>query len=130
MPSLKRTLSLRDLIVYGLLFIGPLAPVGCLRRPRRPRQRRRRVGVCVRDHPDVPPHMVLLADVARGPARRLCVRLRQRRTEMQRQQLGLVGVSRHDRLCSSQNLRRHCSMPLSHMRREFTGTRNRSANSR
>ena len=28
MPSLKRTLSLRDLIVYGLLFIGPLAPVG------------------------------------------------------------------------------------------------------
>jgi len=26
--SLRRTLSLRDLIVYGLLFIGPLAPVG------------------------------------------------------------------------------------------------------
>jgi amino acid transporter len=27
-PALRRTLSLRDLIVYGLLFIGPLAPVG------------------------------------------------------------------------------------------------------
>lgn len=27
-PTLKRTLTLRDLIVYGLLFIGPLAPVG------------------------------------------------------------------------------------------------------
>lgn len=27
-PALKRSLSLRDLIVYGLLFIGPLAPVG------------------------------------------------------------------------------------------------------
>ncbi|MGH9383968.1 MAG: APC family permease [Vicinamibacterales bacterium] len=27
-PSLARTLSLRDLVVYGLLFIGPLAPVG------------------------------------------------------------------------------------------------------
>ena len=26
--TLRRTLSLRDLIVYGLLFIGPLAPVG------------------------------------------------------------------------------------------------------
>ncbi len=26
--SLRRSLSLRDLIVYGLLFIGPLAPVG------------------------------------------------------------------------------------------------------
>jgi amino acid transporter len=28
LSSLRRTLSLRDLIVYGLLFIGPLAPVG------------------------------------------------------------------------------------------------------
>jgi len=27
-PALKRSLSRRDLIVYGLLFIGPLAPVG------------------------------------------------------------------------------------------------------
>lgn len=27
-PALRRTLTLRDLIVYGLLFIGPLAPVG------------------------------------------------------------------------------------------------------
>ena len=27
-PALRRHLSLRDLIVYGLLFIGPLAPVG------------------------------------------------------------------------------------------------------
>ena len=27
-PALRRALSLRDLIVYGLLFIGPLAPVG------------------------------------------------------------------------------------------------------
>ena len=27
-PTLRRTLSLRDLVVYGLLFIGPLAPVG------------------------------------------------------------------------------------------------------
>jgi amino acid transporter len=27
-PSLTRSLSLRDLVVYGLLFIGPLAPVG------------------------------------------------------------------------------------------------------
>lgn len=27
-PSLRRHLSLRDLVVYGLLFIGPLAPVG------------------------------------------------------------------------------------------------------
>lgn len=27
-PGLRRSLSLRDLIVYGLLFIGPLAPVG------------------------------------------------------------------------------------------------------
>ena len=27
-PTLRRTLTLRDLIVYGLLFIGPLAPVG------------------------------------------------------------------------------------------------------
>jgi amino acid transporter len=27
-PTLHRTLTLRDLIVYGLLFIGPLAPVG------------------------------------------------------------------------------------------------------
>ena len=27
-PSLHRTLTFRDLIVYGLLFIGPLAPVG------------------------------------------------------------------------------------------------------
>jgi amino acid transporter len=27
-PVLRRALSLRDLIVYGLLFIGPLAPVG------------------------------------------------------------------------------------------------------
>ncbi|MEZ5288882.1 MAG: APC family permease [Vicinamibacterales bacterium] len=27
-PTLARTLSLGDLIVYGLLFIGPLAPVG------------------------------------------------------------------------------------------------------
>ena len=26
--ALRRSLSLRDLIVYGLLFIGPLAPVG------------------------------------------------------------------------------------------------------
>ncbi|MFN8062512.1 MAG: APC family permease [Vicinamibacterales bacterium] len=26
--ALRRTLSLRDLVVYGLLFIGPLAPVG------------------------------------------------------------------------------------------------------
>ncbi|GAB3982298.1 hypothetical protein GCM10029978_085620 [Actinoallomurus acanthiterrae] len=26
--GLRRSLSLRDLIVYGLLFIGPLAPVG------------------------------------------------------------------------------------------------------
>lgn len=26
-PALRRTLSLRDLIVFGLLFIGPLAPV-------------------------------------------------------------------------------------------------------
>ncbi len=25
---LRRSLSSRDLIVYGLLFIGPLAPVG------------------------------------------------------------------------------------------------------
>ena len=25
---LRRTLVLRDLVVYGLLFIGPLAPVG------------------------------------------------------------------------------------------------------
>ena len=27
-PGLRRTLTTRDLIVYGLLFIGPLAPVG------------------------------------------------------------------------------------------------------
>ncbi len=27
-PALRRELSLRDLIVFGLLFIGPLAPVG------------------------------------------------------------------------------------------------------
>lgn len=27
-PSLRRHLSLRDLVAYGLLFIGPLAPVG------------------------------------------------------------------------------------------------------
>ncbi|WP_237773987.1 APC family permease [Actinosynnema sp. ALI-1.44] len=27
-PTLRRTLTLRDLVVYGLLFIGPLAPVG------------------------------------------------------------------------------------------------------
>lgn len=27
-PRLRRDLSLRDLVVYGLLFIGPLAPVG------------------------------------------------------------------------------------------------------
>jgi len=27
-PALRRSLSLRDLVVYGLLFIGPLAPVG------------------------------------------------------------------------------------------------------
>lgn len=27
-PALRRTLTLRDLVVYGLLFIGPLAPVG------------------------------------------------------------------------------------------------------
>jgi amino acid transporter len=27
-PTLRRSLSLRDLVVYGLLFIGPLAPVG------------------------------------------------------------------------------------------------------
>lgn len=27
-PALRRDLSLRDLVVYGLLFIGPLAPVG------------------------------------------------------------------------------------------------------
>jgi amino acid transporter len=27
-PSLHRTLTFRDLVVYGLLFIGPLAPVG------------------------------------------------------------------------------------------------------
>ena len=27
-PTLRRALSRRDLIVYGLLFIGPLAPVG------------------------------------------------------------------------------------------------------
>jgi amino acid transporter len=27
-PTLRRTLSFRDLVVYGLLFIGPLAPVG------------------------------------------------------------------------------------------------------
>ncbi len=27
-PTLRRTLTLGDLIVYGLLFIGPLAPVG------------------------------------------------------------------------------------------------------
>lgn len=27
-PALRRSLTLRDLIVYGLLFIGPLAPVG------------------------------------------------------------------------------------------------------
>ncbi|MBI1808785.1 MAG: APC family permease, partial [Gemmatimonadetes bacterium] len=27
-PALARNLSLRDLVVYGLLFIGPLAPVG------------------------------------------------------------------------------------------------------
>ncbi len=27
-PALRRTLTARDLIVYGLLFIGPLAPVG------------------------------------------------------------------------------------------------------
>ncbi len=27
-PALRRTLTRRDLIVYGLLFIGPLAPVG------------------------------------------------------------------------------------------------------
>jgi amino acid transporter len=27
-PGLQRRLSLRDLLVYGLLFIGPLAPVG------------------------------------------------------------------------------------------------------
>ena len=26
--GLRRSLSRRDLIVYGLLFIGPLAPVG------------------------------------------------------------------------------------------------------
>jgi amino acid transporter len=26
--ALRRSLSLRDLVVYGLLFIGPLAPVG------------------------------------------------------------------------------------------------------
>jgi hypothetical protein len=26
--KLHRNLSLRDLVVYGLLFIGPLAPVG------------------------------------------------------------------------------------------------------
>src|SRR6185295_789059 len=28
LPALRRSLSRRDLIVYGLLFIGPLAPVG------------------------------------------------------------------------------------------------------
>jgi amino acid transporter len=27
-PALRRTLTRRDLVVYGLLFIGPLAPVG------------------------------------------------------------------------------------------------------
>jgi amino acid transporter len=27
-PTLRRSLTLRDLVVYGLLFIGPLAPVG------------------------------------------------------------------------------------------------------
>lgn len=27
-PHLRRNLSLRDLVVFGLLFIGPLAPVG------------------------------------------------------------------------------------------------------
>ena len=27
-PALRRTLSFRDLVVYGLLFIGPLAPMG------------------------------------------------------------------------------------------------------
>lgn len=27
-PALRRSLSLRDLVVYGMLFIGPLAPVG------------------------------------------------------------------------------------------------------
>lgn len=27
-PALRRNLSLRDLVVFGLLFIGPLAPVG------------------------------------------------------------------------------------------------------
>lgn len=27
-PSLRRNLALRDLVAYGLLFIGPLAPVG------------------------------------------------------------------------------------------------------
>lgn len=27
-PALSRSLTLRDLVVYGLLFIGPLAPVG------------------------------------------------------------------------------------------------------
>jgi hypothetical protein len=29
-PALPRALTRRDLVVYGLLFIGPLAPVGAM----------------------------------------------------------------------------------------------------